>query len=136
MPVPNLTHPVPCWIQSLDRGETFFDEDLREPIQSEVHGPTIICPGQVMWVMDQKMSLSNSGVDEDSDGYVLFRFIDLNAKGIVLKREDRFIRLGKQDVDVYVIGLQPIAHYPDQGGATMIKAFFRDKNASRQNKGK
>jgi len=133
--IPNLLHPVPISIQSLDRTNTIYDDDMREPVQQETNVATVIVPGQVKWGKDQAFVPSSIGAQEDSDGYVLFRFVDLAAAGVTLKREDRFIALGTYITDVYVVSLQPCGHYPDQGGPTLIKAFFSDRQPSRQSRG-
>ena len=75
---------------------------------------------------------SRAGAIQDASGYVLFRYVDLEAKSVVLKQNDRFLKLGKLDADVYVTALRPNGHYTDQGGATMVKAFFKDRQPSRQ----
>jgi len=135
MAIPNLLHPVPVQISQTDESETIYDDDMREPVQQCVRGSTVTVYGQVKWGMDQKYNSRRQGVEEDSDGYVLFRYVDLNAAGITIKREDRFLKLGNIDVDVYVTGLRPEGHYSDQGGPTLVKAYFSDRQPSRQTKG-
>lgn len=132
---PNILFPVPCSIQSLDRTDTYFDEELREPVQSEQMSATIICPGQVMWINQGRLDATAYGATEQSDGYVLFRYIDLKARNLDLKREDRFIKLGTIPCDLYVVSLQPIGHWPDLGGPGMVKAFFKDRQKSRNSPG-
>ena len=72
---------------------------------------------------------------EGSDGYVLFRRIDLDTAGITLQRQDRFSKLGHVETDVYIVRLEHTAHYPDQGGPTLVKAYFEDRGPSRQTRG-
>lgn len=133
--IPNLIHPVPIKIQSLDRSNTLYDDDMREPVQQAVRGSTVTVDGQVRWTNDQAGVSRRRGTEESSDGYVLFRYIDLTAKSVTLKREDRFIKLGTIDTDVYVTKVEPLGHYPDQSGPTLIKAYFADAQPSRQTKG-
>lgn len=135
MVLPRLIHPVPITIQTLDRSATVMDDDLREAVQTEARATSVVCPGQVSWGKDESMSVRPEGVKEDSDGYVLFRFVDLRAKGITIKREDRFTKLGTVDVDIYVVSVQPLGHYPDLGGPGLVKAFFKDRQPGRQSKG-
>jgi len=135
MPIPNLIHPVPVEIRQIDESETIYDDDMREPVQQSVRASTVTVPGQVKWGMDQNLQTRLRGAEEGSDGYVLFRYVDLAAQGITLAREDRFVKLGNVDVDVYVKALRPEGHYSDQGGPTLVKAFFADRQPSRQTKG-
>jgi hypothetical protein len=135
MVMPNLIHPVPVTLQILDRAGTVMDEDLREAVQNEARGASIVCPGQVLWTADQRLNLKPEGVKEDSDGYALFRYIDLQALSITLKRDDRIIRVGTVDVDVYIVKLQPMGHYPSASGPTLLKAFFKDKQPGRNTRG-
>ncbi len=137
MPIPNLIHPVPVSIQVIDRSNTIVDDDMREPVQQSARGATTVVGGQVKWGMDQGFGSERKGPAEDSDGYVLFRLVDLAAEAppVVIKRDDRFIRLGTVDVDVYVTALRYEGHYPDQGGPTLVKAFFKDRQPSRATRG-
>jgi len=135
MPIPNLIHPVPITIQTLDQANTIYDDDMREVVQQSVRAANVVVPGQVKWGLDQSFQSRREGPKEDSDGYVLFRLVDLNAAGVEVKRETRLIRLGTIDTDVYVTALQYQGHYPDQGGPTLVKAFFKDRQPARQTKG-
>lgn len=142
MPIPNLLHPVPVSIQQIDKTDqdvsggdgTWFDHDFREPVQqvADAVAGVVQVPGQVKWGMDEKLMATLSGALAEADGYVLFRYVDLEANSITLKQNDRFTKLGKIDVDVYIIGLRPEGHYTDVGGATLVKAFFKDRQPSRQ----
>jgi hypothetical protein len=135
MPLPSLLYPIICQIQPLDRTDTVYDEELREAVQSETYSSTINIPCQVMWINSSKMEQSDYGVTEESDGYLLLRYVDMNFRGFSIKREDRIIRIGFQPYDLYVVSLQPCAHYPDLNGPGMVKAFFRDKQKSRNQPG-
>lgn len=135
MPIPNLIHPVPIRIQQIDSGETVYDDDLREPVQQSTRSAIVVVDGQVRWGLDKSYRSERRGAQEDSDGYVLFRYVDLEAKGITLNREDRFLKLGTLDVDVYITSLRPEGHYDDVGGPTLVKAFFADRQPSRQTRG-
>lgn len=141
MPIPNLLHPVPVLVQQINKVDqtvssdgTWFDDDFREPVQhvADATAGEIQVPGQVRWGMDEKLRATLTGAMAESDGYVLFRYVDLEAKSIELKQNDRITKLGKIDVDVYIVGLRPEGHYSDIGGATLVKAFFKDRQPSRQ----
>jgi hypothetical protein len=130
--IPNLIHPVPISIQQLDLTNSIQDEDMREPVQQNERSTTKIVNGQVKWTDLKKLSSSREGVIENSTGYVLFRYVDLESESITLKREDRIIKIGTLDVDVYIVSLVPLGHYSTQGGPTMVKAMFDDRQPSRQ----
>lgn len=143
-PVPNLIHPVPVLIEQIDKRDqetssgdgTWFDDDFREPVQQVTHGtpglPPISCPGQVKWGMDEELRATLSGALAESDGYVLFRYVDLEARSLALQQNDRFTKLGTLDSDVYIVGFRPEGHYEDVGGPTLVKAFFKSRQPSRQ----
>ncbi len=137
MVLPNLLHPVPISIQVITPSATIMDEDMREPVQQSARAATVVVDGQVKWGLDQAFTSMRRGPAEESDGYVLFRLVDLAAvtPPVTIKREDRFIRLGNIDVDVYVTALRYEGHYTDQGGATLVKAFFKDRQPSRATRG-
>lgn len=131
MPVPNLLHPVPVIIEQRDVVGTFQDDDYREPVKQAARLVKKTAPGQVMWASEQRIDPSEVGIEEKSAGYVVFRFIDLEALGIVLEQNDRFTKLGLLDTDLYVVKMMPFAHWPDIGGATLVKAFFKDRTPAR-----
>lgn len=135
MALPRLIHPVPVSIQQLDRSATYYDDDMDEPIQQAARASTVVVDGQLKWSLDEKQQTQIGGTSERSDGYVLFRLVDLTAASITIKREDRFTRLGTVDVDVYVTALRYEGHYPDQGGPSLVKAFFADRQPQRQTRG-
>ena len=114
-----------------------MDDDMREPVQQSARGGSVVVPGQIKWGLDRAFNSQRSGPAEDSDGYVLFRLVDLAAATppITIARDDRFLRLGTIDVDVYVTSLRYEGHYTDQGGPTLVKAFFRDRQPSRNQRG-
>jgi hypothetical protein len=133
--IPRLLHPVPITIQQLDVSNTIYDEEAREPIQQASHAVNITIPGQVNWGLAEELAVTNAGPQENASGYVLFRYVDLNAQSVTLKQNDRFIKIGNEDTDVYVVSLKPTGHYPSAGGATLVKAIFLDRMPSRQDLG-
>lgn len=135
MPTPNLIHPIPITVQRENKAKTIVDEDFREPVQQAARSSQFVINGQVKWGVDEKLVATRGGPREDSDGYVLFRYRDLEAIGESIKRGDRFVKLGRIDTDVYVTEVQPMGHWQDQGGATIMRAYFRDRQPGRQNRG-
>lgn len=135
MPAPRLIHPVPVTIHQIDKGATLYDEDAREPIQAAARFASKTLDGQVKWFDQFNEKNTRVGTIEEAAGYVLFRQIDLTAQSIVLQNEDRISRIGTRDTDVYITRLLPVGHYPDQGGHTMVKAYFGDRQPSKQSRG-
>jgi len=133
--IPKLLHPVPCVIEKIDRAGTIMDEDAREPIQSASRPTTVTVPGQVEWGTQMGLEAAKTGPRETSSGYVLFRRIDLEAAGVTLEDNDRLAKLGDVETDVYINRLEWKGHYPDQGGPTMVKAYFADRAPSKQTRG-
>ena len=132
MPQPNLLHPVPIIIQQLNKASTIQDDDFREPVQQALHNANKTAPGQVKWISEKDLEVSEAGTMEGADGYVLFRYVDLAARGITLQQNDRIIKMGTLDTDVYIVKLRPEGHYPDIGGPTLVKAFFKDRQPTKQ----
>jgi len=138
--LPNLIHPVPVQIKQLLRTTTPVDPDYEEPIQQASLGPAVSVPGQVKWTMDERLRTSLTGAEVESQGYILFRRADLRAKGVAeLKQNDRIVAVGvganERLVDLYITGIRFEGHFPDQGGATLVKAFFRDRDPGKQTPG-
>ncbi len=138
--LPNLIHPIPVEIRQLLRSETIVDPDYMEPIQQAELAEPVIAPGQVKWSMDERLRATLIGAESEAEGYVLFRRIDLRARGVAeLKQNDRITAMGigpnRRAVDLYIVGLRFEGHYPDQGGAALLKAFFKDRDPSKQNRG-
>lgn len=135
MPIPMLLHPIPVSIQVSMPANTFFDDDFRETVQQSARSATVIVNGQPKWGKDVSLDMQKGGAREDSIGYVLFRYVDLDAASVDLKRGDRFTKIGTRDVEVYITEMLPEAHWDDQGGPTTVKAFFTDRQPGNQNKG-
>jgi len=133
--IPNLLHPVPITIQQQDAPNTKVDDIFREPVQQSARKAKVVLQGQVKWGQDESLVPGKGGPKEDSDGYVLFRYVDQSTVGVTLKRGDRFTKLGKIDVDVYIVSIEPMGHWQDQGGATLFRAYFKDRQPGKQNRG-
>lgn len=134
MPLPNLIHPINCTLQVLDTANTIFDPDAREPLQASERLADVIVQGQPRWVSQKQLEAAGFGPSDAVRGYVLFRFIDLtNAiPPIALKINDRITLQGSLADEVYIVRLEPTAHYPDQGGASMVKAWFTDRQPAKE----
>jgi hypothetical protein len=129
---PNLINPVPIEIEQLDISTTIYDDDFREPIAQASRTTKVTIKGQVKWETKDGLRVMRGGVEEIAAGYVLFRLIDLAANNITLRQNDRFTKLGTEITDIYIIALRPEGHYADIGGPTLVKAFFADRQPTRQ----
>jgi hypothetical protein len=133
--IPNLLHPVPISVEKIDRASTYYDPDAREPIQQAARATTVVVQGQVNWGTQKGLEPAKAGPREGATGYVLFRRVDLDAAGVTLEDNDRFAKLGDVETDVYVDRLEWEGHYPDQGGPTLVKAYFSDRQPAKQTRG-
>lgn len=131
MVLPNLIHPVPIILQQLEKTNTFYDDDYREPIQQPTYSDNIELVGQISMFSKDEYILTPGGSQEQSSGYVLFRYHDLSSKSIIIKQHDRFMNIGVFETDVYVIRAKPMASYTDRGGATLVKVYFTDRQPKR-----
>ena len=133
---PRLLHPVPIVIQQMDQSTTMYDDDYREPIQQSQRFANVTLPGQVKWTVGlDELKMERGGVRLEAEGYVLFRYKDLKAKNITLKKDDRLITIGGVEVDVYITKIQPMGHYPSAAGPTLVRAWFNDRQPNKQGKG-
>lgn len=69
------------------------------------------------------------GPDEQAKGYMVLEFAELTAKGIVLKRGDKIIKLGQLDVAYFLLHStgDPAAHFSSIG-FSLVRMFFGDRN--------
>ena len=132
MPNPRLLHPIPVKIRQKDTSTTVYDKNYREPI-GQVRRPQkpIELLAQHMVRQEKMASPEETGMQEQSDGYLLFDLDELRRKKITVGRGDRIVEMGTatnaRAVDFYVIKLQFIAHYPDIRGPGLVKAFYQDR---------
>lgn len=131
MPTPRLIHPIKITISQWSKEEGIFDDEMREAIGQTIRLPDAIVPGQVAWETKDQVTVEKNGIQLTSNGYILFRYIDLSAKNVTLKEEDNIIKIGWQIVNLYIVALTPAGHYPDRNGATLVKAYFTDRMPSR-----
>ncbi len=135
MPIPRLIHPISVTIQRRDLASTVVDNDFREPIQQAARFSDVVVKGQIKFFTQEELNVERGGSVIDSTGFVLFRYHDLGKAGIEININDRFIKLGKIEVDYYVVRIESKGHWPDRGGATLVRCYFQDRTPSRQNAG-
>jgi hypothetical protein len=131
MPVPTLLHPVPVGIEVLDTSGATWDAEAREPIHGSRTGTAVVINAQVGWDLEKNPKDHPAGVAEISTGYILLRKVDMVAKSLTPKHGDRIASIGGDAVDYYITGPKPMAHWPDQGGWTMKRFYFGDRQPVR-----
>lgn len=135
---PSLIHPIPVFLRKAERTLTAVqDDNLHEPVGQvrRPQAPTRLL-AQVSWGKDQRQDQAQEGNSGSSDGYLLFRTSDLRAKHLAVEIGDRITQIGDgaaaQPMDLYVVALTWMGHYPDQHGASLVKAHFEDRRPSRE----
>lgn len=127
---PNLIHGVPVSLRLVNKDGTHYDEDTGEPVGKVRRTVNVTVDGQPSFKR-ANYSVVVDGKKTEADGYVLFRILDLNLAGINIEEEDQIVQYGEDDglviLNVYVIALTYCAHYPEFGGATMVKAWYSKK---------
>ena len=131
MPVPRLIHPLSCTVSRIDRSATLYDPEAREPLQQAARYVSVVVPGQPRWASRKELEKYPGGTRDDVRGYVLFRKIDLDARSFTIEINDRILAQGFLTDEVYVVRVEPNAHYTDRGGATLLKAWFTDRQPSK-----
>lgn len=131
MPLPKLLHKTTVLIEQIDRSSTHWDEDAREAVQRTGRKQQVELVAQVRWPRSVSAVPTVAGRTEDGRGYLLFREVDLEAKSVVLQEGDKIVRIGKKYTDMYLEEFEPLGHYQDQGGNTLLKAYFVDRKPSR-----
>jgi hypothetical protein len=129
---PRLIHPVSVTIQRIDRATTVYDEDAREPVQQASRFTNLILQGQPRWTSGEQLRISRDGPTVDADGYVLFRYRDLDAAGITLQINDRITQIGRRTLEVYIVRLDDAGHYTDTNGASLVRAWFKDRKPAKE----
>ena len=132
MVLPRLLHPIPIQVSQLDTSGTLYDDEAREPIQQAAHSSVVTLSGQVKYGSSREASFHLGGLRENERGYVLFRQVDLDAQSVTLKINDRIVKIGQIDNNADITRIEPTGHYPDQNGASLLKAYFADRLPSKQ----
>jgi hypothetical protein len=131
---PNLIHGVPIEITVSAPSTTVFDEDAHEPVQQADKGTPVIVRGVPNWMVvggGEGYTPQKGGFTADTLGYILFRYIDLDAAGVTLKHNDRFTKIGTRPYDLFINRLAPMGHYTDMNGPSLVRAYFVDREPSK-----
>jgi hypothetical protein len=134
---PHLLHPIPVWVRKIDKALTpLMDDALGEPI-GQVFRPqkAVRLRAQIETSADARAEQSNGGIQLRYSGYLLFLTEDLRAARFKLEIGDRIVQVGEKPndraTDWYVVSTEFLGHYQDQGGSTLVKAFYEDLAPSR-----
>lgn len=149
--IPNLIHPIPITIQRQNVAATVYDPRAREPVrqlwkagEGPGTGDATDLVAQVNWNREDGLAkpvVQPGGVVETSEGYLLFRLVDIIAAGVAteetdgtvtfgIDRGDRITRIGRRRTNLYVIFFRDVAGYDDQGGCTLLEVDFSSRAPS------
>lgn len=132
MPLPNLIHPINCTVERIDKAGTIYDPDAREPVQRAARSTPIVLQAQPHWFSERELQTLAMGPNDYSRGYLLFRYVDLAAASVTIQLNDRVVMQGHLPTEVYITRTQPMGHYPDQNGASLLKCWFTDRKPSKE----
>jgi hypothetical protein len=149
--IPLLIHPIPIRIERRNTAATTFDHRAREPVRQLWRagagpgtGTAVDLVAQVNFNREDGIGVPKirpHGVEETSEGYLLFRVVDLLAAGVAtdhgdgtvdfgIERGDRITRIGRRRTNYFVTFFRDVAGYDDQGGATLLEVDFSSRNPS------
>jgi len=136
MPLPRLIHPVAVQVSKLQRSTTVVDADYREEVENVDYAAPVTINGQIRWEQDDRLRPSKLGIEEGSDGYVLFMLRDLRRLGLEpICQGDKIESIGvgpnRVATNVYVVFIKYMGHMPRHGGPSMVKAFFKDRHPAK-----
>lgn len=149
-PQPRLIHPVPVTFEIIDRDDSVFDQYAREPVgqvvregESPESGERITIKAQVSYYYAGARQYDprwvRGGVIEETNAYLAVRYKDLVNAGLMtqtadgtfdemrLKRGDRVIKIGRENVNLYVDGFKPFGHYPGRR-QTLLQVDLTDRH--------
>jgi hypothetical protein len=149
--IPNLIHPIPVRIQRQSAAATTFDARAREPVrqlwkggEGPGAGDAVDLVAQVNFNREEgigRPTVRPHGVEEESEGYLLFRLVDLLDAGVAtdhgdgtvdfgLRRGDRIVRIGRRRTNYFIVFFRDVAGYDDQDGATLLEVDFASRQPS------
>lgn len=150
MSIPTLIHHVPVTIQRASDAITTFDPRAREPVrqlwkagQGPGTGTALELEAQVNWNNGEVANpkLRPGGVEEESEGYLVFRVVDLLDRGVAtdngdgtvefgLARGDKIVRIGRRRTNLWIVFFRDFAGYTDQEGCTLLEVNFASRAPS------
>jgi hypothetical protein len=134
MPSPRLMHPVPVTIEQINRDQLIANVNARETFHGarQISKRTVELQAQHRKMGSNVPAVSAAGFNDVSTGNILVRTKDLRRLGVVLKRGDRIVKIGRGPnaltMDAYLLAVEEMAHYPSQGGPTLQKWHYGDRD--------
>lgn len=133
MTVPNLIHPIDVVVRLLNREGTTNRDFFREPVgKAKRSRNDILVPGQV-FDQDNINRTIETGLKEITEGYVVFRVIDLLRAEMKLQVGDRIVSFGSDEllepVNLYFYRFRRKGHY--RRGRTLVHGWYADKSPTR-----
>ena len=139
---PNLIHKVKIIVEPVNKQETSQDEDAREAIGNTAYLPAITIVAQIEYRRGMQSRTGSdlqvvvfTGSNFEEFGYALIRVRDAAAKNWTPSDGDRIAKIGHRIVDLYLFAFQPIGHYADQNGNSMLRCYFQDRAPASTAKG-
>lgn len=137
MPRVRLIHPITVFLRKADKEQTaVMDDELHEPVgQVRRRLKPIKLTAQINDGKSNDATASSGGVVLESDGYLLFRTEDLRTARTSVEIGDRVVQVGEKpndhEVDYYITKLKYMGHYPGKKGASLVRAYYEDREPSR-----
>lgn len=133
MSIPHLIHPIDIDIEQISPATTIYDPDTREPIQQVARSALFTIKGQPRFRSQTSVNLERGGNRGDGNGYILFRIQDLNRAAVTINLNDKITRIGHvTGVEFFVTKIEWIGHLPRHNGPSLLKAWFDDRDPSKQ----
>ena len=134
VPIPNLPHAVPITMRLIDKANTLMDDDAREPVGKPVRTDKNLI-GQIYW-QDQTWQSEREGLVDKTLGYILFRTYDLELASATIQVGDKVVSMGtgrgQVEIPLYIYRFRYRGWHSDQGGHTLLKAWFTDRKPAKQ----
>ena len=129
---PPLIEPIDVTIEQIDKTNTRYSGGVsgrREKKNHTVYKAPVTIPAQVVFgSQGQETKFSTLGPDEQVAGYLVVRFVDLDAKGIKLKRGDKITSLLENDLFLLHSTNKPAAQFSSLGAFALARVPFGDRN--------
>jgi len=130
---PSIIHPQEFIIQPIDKVESYFDEDIQEPIKTLARSAQVAISGQISYNFRDKTEEIERGQGSGdrgafivrSKGYIVLLITDMTTLGYTSNQGDKLVSINGEVVNYYLNPLRPAGHYQD--GPTLMKISFEDR---------
>jgi len=104
-----------------------MDDDLHEPVGDAGRAALVVVQAQIADGRSEFVESAAGGVVLDTNGYLVVRKFDIDRLGYVPKRGDRIVKLGTATVNLYLAGFNRRGHWSAEGGHTLVKLHYMDR---------